>query len=96
MGARKPLTGWQKPLKTRVLCSSTRLISLAVGGNINTTEIIQVAYCLGQLQSELALPVLTSVLADGEKQEPIVRHEAAEALAAIGGEEALRWVKKYQ
>jgi len=56
----------------------------------------EVAYCLGQLQSELALPVLTSVLADVERQEPIVRHEAAEALAAIGGEEALRWVKKYQ
>jgi len=56
----------------------------------------EVAYCLGQLQSELALPVLTLVLADGEGQEPIVRHEAAEALAAIGGEEALRWVKKYQ
>ena len=57
---------------------------------------IQVAYCLGQLQSDLALPILTSVLADGQGQEPIVRHEAAEALAAIGGEEALRWVKKYQ
>ena len=54
------------------------------------------AYCLGQLQSDLALPILTSVLADGQGQEPIVRHEAAEALAAIGGEEALRWVKKYQ
>ena len=25
-----------------------------------------------------------------------MRHEAAEALAAIGGEEALRWVKKYR
>jgi len=56
----------------------------------------EVAYCLGQLQSELALPVLTGVLADAEGQEPIVRHEAAEALAAIGGEEALRWVEKYQ
>merc|ERR1712039_1143885 len=32
----------------------------------------------------------------GEGQEPIVRHEAAEALAVIGGEEALEWVKKYQ
>jgi len=56
----------------------------------------EVAYCLGQLQSDLALPILTSVLADAEGQEPIVRHEAAEALAAIGGEEALEWVKKYQ
>jgi len=55
----------------------------------------EVAYCLGQLQSTLALSILTSVLADIEGQEPIVRHEAAEALANIGGEEALAWVKKY-
>lgn len=55
----------------------------------------EVAYCLGQLGSPLALPILTAVLADMQGQEPIVRHEAAEALAAIGGEEALSWVTKY-
>jgi len=55
----------------------------------------EVAYCLGQTRSPLALPILTSVLADTQGQEPIVRHEAAEALAAIGGEEALSWVTKY-
>nr|NVI76080.1 nero [Cucujiformia] len=42
-------------------------------------------YCLGQMQDENALNVLISVLKD-EKQEPIVRHEAAEALGAIGSE----------
>lgn len=55
----------------------------------------EVAYCLGQTQSTLALPILTEVLAAEVGQEPIVRHEAAEALAAIGGEEAFAWVKKY-
>ena len=45
----------------------------------------EVAYCLGQLQDPLAIPILTEVLGDA-KREPIVRHEAAEALAAIGGD----------
>ena len=45
----------------------------------------EVAYCLGQLQDPLAIPILTQVLSDPAR-EPIVRHEAAEALAAIGGD----------
>jgi len=44
----------------------------------------EVAYCLGQLGDPLAVPLLTAVLEDAAR-EPIVRHEAAEALAAIGG-----------
>ena len=43
----------------------------------------KVAYCLGQLQDPLAIPILTLVLSDPAR-EPIVRHEAAEALAVIG------------
>jgi len=43
----------------------------------------EVAYCLGQLQDPLAIPILTAVLQD-DSREPIVRHEAAEALGAIG------------
>ena len=45
----------------------------------------KLAYCLGQLQDPLAIPILTQVLSDPAR-EPIVRHEAAEALAAIGGD----------
>lgn len=41
------------------------------------------AYCLGQMQSTSAIPVLRSVLED-VNQEAMVRHEAAEALGAIG------------
>jgi len=55
----------------------------------------EVAYCLGQLQSPLALEVLTGVLADRQGQQPIVRHEAAEALANIGGAEARGWLERY-
>jgi len=54
----------------------------------------EVAYCLGQLQDPHAIPVLTSVLSDPGR-EPIVRHEAAEALAAIGGEEVEATLRKY-
>ncbi|XP_050085841.1 deoxyhypusine hydroxylase [Anopheles aquasalis] len=43
----------------------------------------ELAYCLGQMQDVRAIPSLTKVLADTE-QEPMVRHEAAEALGAIG------------
>jgi hypothetical protein len=41
------------------------------------------AYCLGQMQDDRALPVLTRVLEDSQ-QDVMVRHEAGEALGAIG------------
>eukprot|EP00118_Oscarella_pearsei_P013952 m.115979 g.115979 ORF g.115979 m.115979 type:complete len:296 (+) comp37572_c1_seq22:124-1011(+) len=41
------------------------------------------AYCLGQMQDPKANSVLTSILHD-TSQETVVRHEAGEALAAIG------------
>ncbi|RZF44651.1 hypothetical protein LSTR_LSTR000603 [Laodelphax striatellus] len=47
----------------------------------------ELAYCLGQMQDVNAIPILIDVLKD-QKQEPMVRHEAAEALGAIGGESA--------
>ena len=54
----------------------------------------EVAYCLGQLQDPLAIPILTEVLSDPVR-EPIVRHEAAEALAAIGGDIVTETLTKY-
>ncbi|XP_054161266.1 deoxyhypusine hydroxylase-like [Oppia nitens] len=52
------------------------------------------AYCLGQMQDPLAIPVLNQVLANiGEH--PMVRHEAAEALGAIGAQQSLDVLKKY-
>nr|NVI76148.1 nero [Cucujiformia] len=52
-------------------------------------------YCFGQMQDEEAVDILISVLED-ETQEPMVRHEAAEALGAIGSEKALPYLNKYK
>jgi len=54
----------------------------------------ELAYCLGQMQDKAAISVLVNVLGDF-KQEPMVRHEAAEALGAIGSPEALRILQIY-
>lgn len=47
----------------------------------------EIAYILGQIQSPLALPVLTTVLRD-TADDAIVRHECAEAMGAIGDQAA--------
>ncbi|CAB3253664.1 unnamed protein product [Arctia plantaginis] len=54
----------------------------------------ELAYCLGQMQDERAIPVLRSLLEDKE-QDPIVRHEAAEALGAIGDPKLRDILEKY-
>ena len=43
----------------------------------------EVAYCIGQMGMPEAVKILEDVLMD-VNQEPIVRHEAGEALGAIG------------
>nr|MBE5726550.1 nero [Cucujiformia] len=52
-------------------------------------------YCFGQMQDETAINILINVLEDDE-QEPMVRHEAAEALGAIGSERAVEILEKYE
>jgi len=52
----------------------------------------EVAYCLGQLQDPIA--ILSNVLED-KSREAIVRHEAAEALGAIGTVDVLPILQKY-
>ncbi|TFK24999.1 deoxyhypusine hydroxylase [Coprinopsis marcescibilis] len=42
----------------------------------------ELAYCLGQVKNEAALPKLEEVLRDSS-EDPMVRHEAAEAMGAI-------------
>nr|MBE5726529.1 nero [Cucujiformia] len=51
-------------------------------------------YCFGQMQDENAVDILISVLED-KSQEPMVRHEAAEALGAIGSKRALSCLQNY-
>lgn len=55
----------------------------------------ELAYCLGQMQDERAIPVLEQVLKDNT-QDTIVRHEAGEALGAIGSERVLPLLQEYE
>ncbi len=54
----------------------------------------ELAYCLGQMQDNYAIDKLIRVLED-KSQEPMVRHEAGEALGAIGSPSVLDILKKY-
>ncbi|XP_049780786.1 deoxyhypusine hydroxylase [Schistocerca cancellata] len=54
----------------------------------------ELAYCLGQMQDPIANPILIDILRD-RNQEPMVRHEAAEALGAIGSMEVSDILRKY-
>ncbi|XP_028894862.2 deoxyhypusine hydroxylase [Zeugodacus cucurbitae] len=55
----------------------------------------ELAYCLGQMQDKKAIDILTKVLAD-TTQEPMVRHEAGEALGAIGAPEVIPILEQYK
>ncbi|CAM9562116.1 unnamed protein product [Discosporangium mesarthrocarpum] len=55
----------------------------------------EVAYVLGQVQHPAAVPALVAILSD-LKEHPMVRHEAAEALGAIGGLEAGRVLEEFR
>lgn len=54
----------------------------------------ELAYVLGQMKDERAVPVLINVL-DDQQEDPMVRHEAAEALGAISDKIALPILQKY-
>ncbi|XP_071558697.1 deoxyhypusine hydroxylase [Temnothorax nylanderi] len=55
----------------------------------------ELAYCLGQMRDPAAISILTSVLED-LSQEPMVRHEAGEALGAIGDSSVIPLLEKYR
>ncbi|KYN01935.1 PREDICTED: deoxyhypusine hydroxylase [Cyphomyrmex costatus] len=54
----------------------------------------ELAYCLGQMRDPAAISILTNVLED-LSQEPMVRHEAGEALGAIGESSVIPLLEKY-
>ena len=55
----------------------------------------EVAYCLGQRQDPEAIAILAKILAESNEH-PMVRHEAGEALGAIGTEECFLPLEKHQ
>jgi len=54
----------------------------------------ELAYCLGQMQDGKAIPVLKRILSD-RNQEPMVRHEAGEALGAIASPDVKEILEEY-
>lgn len=56
----------------------------------------ELAYVLGQLKSQTAVPILEQVLVNPTGEHcAMVRHEAAEALGAISSESSLPTLRKY-
>lgn len=55
----------------------------------------ELAYCLGQTRNLYSVPPLRQRLADLE-EDPMCRHEAAEALGAIGHESQLDILREYR
>ncbi|OQR74928.1 deoxyhypusine hydroxylase-like [Tropilaelaps mercedesae] len=55
----------------------------------------ELAYCLGQTQDPAAIPVLARVLEDTQ-METITRHEAGEALGALGYQQGVATLQKYE
>ena len=53
----------------------------------------EVAYCLGQTRNAATLPHLDAVLRD-RNEDPMVRHEAAEAIGAVGASEGLESLRE--
>ncbi|EAU85962.1 deoxyhypusine hydroxylase [Coprinopsis cinerea okayama7 len=54
----------------------------------------ELAYCLGQLKKESALPKLEAVLRD-TAEDPMVRHEAAEAIGAISSKGSIPVLEEF-
>ncbi|CAN0218193.1 unnamed protein product [Pylaiella littoralis] len=69
-------------------------LASAFDGEDNSLFKHEVAYVLGQMQHPATVSALGKVLADLEEHQ-MVRHEAAEALGAIGGEEAEEMLKTF-
>ncbi|KAL2015430.1 hypothetical protein VTK56DRAFT_5508 [Thermocarpiscus australiensis] len=55
----------------------------------------ELAYCLGQTGRRAAIPHLTAVLED-LRQDAMVRHEAAEALGALGDAQSLEVLRRFR
>ena len=99
----KLLQNPNRPLKERFRALFTlrnlggELAIKAIAGTFNDPSDLlkhELAYCLGQMKDVTAIPTLVSVLEDKE-QAPMVRHEAGEALGAIGDPSVIEILEKY-
>eukprot|EP00051_Salpingoeca_urceolata_P005260 m.71585 g.71585 ORF g.71585 m.71585 type:complete len:304 (+) comp14192_c0_seq3:52-963(+) len=94
--ATKPLTDRFRTLFTLRNLGGPKAIDAISQCFVDTSALFkhECAYCLGQMQDEAAVPVLTKVLED-EQQDVMVRHEAGEALGAIGAPQSKPILEHY-
>lgn len=70
---------------------------LALGDGLQCSSALfrhEIGYVLGQMQHPAAVPALCSAL-ERSGENPMVRHEAAEALGSIGKKECLAVLQRY-
>lgn len=81
-------------LKTSV--GGSKAVEALIAGLKSSSVLLahEVAYVLGQMRHTDAVPALTAAL-QNLSYDPIVRHEAAEALAAIGAEQSQELLVKF-
>jgi len=96
LNVNKPLKERFRALFTLKNIGSDKCIKEIAKGFTDSSALLkhELAYCLGQMQNEKAIPELVSVLED-DNQETIVRHEAGEAIGAIGSKNAIALMQKY-
>nr|CAG8490497.1 3963_t:CDS:2 [Entrophospora candida] len=73
---------------------SIDILSKAFFGDDSTLLKHELAYVLGQIKNPYAIPILCKVLTN-KNEDPMVRHEAAEALGAIGDLSSMEVLQKY-
>jgi len=104
---RKALTSESEPLARRfralfslkhIACQPSLPAIDAIAAGFSSPSALlkhELAYCLGQTKNLAAVPYLRAVLED-EKEDAMCRHEAAEALGAIGDVGCLEVLRKYR
>ncbi|XP_048783519.1 deoxyhypusine hydroxylase [Lagopus muta] len=96
LDAAQPLPARFRALFTLRNLGGPAAIDCIVRGFADSSALLkhELAFCLGQMRDRAAIPALLGVLQDS-RQEPMVRHEAGEALGAIGDPEVLDILKHY-
>ncbi|XP_031460583.1 deoxyhypusine hydroxylase [Phasianus colchicus] len=96
LDAAQPLPARFRALFTLRNLGGPAAIDCIVRGFADSSALLkhELAFCLGQMRDRAAIPALLGVLQDS-RQEPMVRHEAGEALGAIGDPEVLDILRHY-
>ncbi|KAI8977328.1 armadillo-type protein [Mycotypha africana] len=91
-----PLAERFRALFTLKAIGDEKAIDICAGAFSDESALLkhEIAYCLGQTRNPYAKKCLTEVL-ENEEEHVMVRHEAAEAMGALGFEDSLPILEKY-